>query len=126
MNSLVLTDQPALPAPGFDIADVRQLVADFYAGRKESTLRAYQQALCDFALYLAVECAESAARLFLSAGQGGANAIALRYRADMVERHLAASTINSRLSALRSLVQLARTVGLVSWSIEVRNVKSSA
>ncbi len=125
MNSLVLTDQTTLPAAGLDMADVRQLVADFYAGRKETTLRAYRQAIDDFALFLGVELPESAARLFLSAGQGGANAIALRYRANMVERDLAASTINSRLSAIRSLVQLARTVGLVSWSIEVRNVKSS-
>ena len=39
---------------------------------------------------------------------------------------LRAATVNRRLSALRSIVQLGRTFGLVTWSLEVDGVKSRA
>jgi integrase/recombinase XerC len=125
MNSLIQNQSAALPVVGFDAAAARQLIDDFYAGRKGTTLTAYRQALDDFSAFLQADCSSTAAKWFLSAGQGGANAIVLRFRADMVQRDLAASTINTRLSAVRSLVKLARTAGLVNWSIEVSNVKSS-
>ena len=57
-------------------------------------------------------------------GYGLANACALGYRAKMIERGLPATTINRRLAALRSLVKLANTLGLVSWTLSpsVENV----
>src|SRR5262249_49265582 len=63
--------------------------------------------------------AEAAQRL-LAAGPGPANELALRYQADLRQRGLAAATVNRRLAALRSLVKLARTLGLVGWSLEVQ------
>ena len=42
----------------------------------------------------------------------------------MVKRDLSANTINSRLAALRSLVKLARTLGMIGWAIDVGNVKA--
>ena len=47
-----------------------------------------------------------------------------RYRCHLLERGMSTATINNRLSAIRSLVRLARTVGLVNWHIEVGNLKS--
>ncbi len=41
-----------------------------------------------------------------------------------MDRELAANTINPRLTALRSLVKLGRTLGVVSWTIEVQSVKA--
>jgi len=41
-----------------------------------------------------------------------------------MDRRLSANTINRRLTALRSLIKLGRTLGLVSWTIEVQSVKA--
>jgi len=42
------------------------------------------------------------------------------------ERELASATINRRLAALRSLVKLARVLGLITWELEVEGVKGAA
>jgi integrase/recombinase XerC len=44
----------------------------------------------------------------------------------MIDRGLAPATVNRRLAALRSLVKLARTVGLVPWQLELPNVRRLA
>jgi integrase/recombinase XerC len=41
-----------------------------------------------------------------------------------MNRQLAANTINRRLTALRSLVKLGRTLGLIPWTLEVEGVKA--
>src|SRR5262249_16268319 len=84
----------------------------------------YQQALADFASFVGAADSQQAAGLLLSGGHGEANHLALAYRAHMVERELAANTINNRLAALRSLVKLARTLGLIGWTIDVGRVKA--
>ena len=45
-------------------------------------------------------------------------ALVLDYRTALVARELAPATVNVRLAALRSLVKLARTLGLVPWTLE--------
>lgn len=105
---------------------VRRLVADFYAGRKATTLRVYRQGLGDFATFLGVEDAVEAIRRLLAHGPGEANHLALTYRAAMVERGLAGNTINSRLTSLRSVVRLARRTGLVNWALDVDSAKAGA
>ena len=67
-----------------------------------------------------------ATQRLLSSGHGEANAVALAYKAYLVARELAASTINRRLAALRSFVKLARTLGLVPWTLEVENVAAES
>lgn len=41
-------------------------------------------------------------------------------------RGLAAATVNRRLASLRSLVKLARTLGLVGWALEVKNLEAES
>lgn len=102
------------------------LVASFLAGRNERTLRAYRNDLEDFRSFLRAGDVDAAARTLLSRGHGEANALALAYRADLVARKLQAATVNRRLAAIRSLVKLARTLGMVPWSLEVENLKAQA
>jgi len=104
----------------------RDLVESFLSGRKPTTMSTYRQSLEDFAGFLGAASIDEAASAILSRSHGEANYLALRYRADLVERDLAASTVNIRLAALRSLVKLARTLGLVVWQLEVANVKTKA
>ena len=62
--------------------------------------------------FLGVAKVSEAAHLLLLRGHGNANALALAWKASLQERRLQAATVNRRLAALRSLVQLARTLGM--------------
>jgi integrase/recombinase XerC len=103
-----------------------ELLSAFLSGRNECTRRAYRQDLDDFSRFVGASKASEAATLLLSRGHGEANALALAWRANLHERRLQAATINRRLAALRSLVQLARTLGIVPWALEVQNVRSES
>jgi len=113
------------PRPLPDHAPAR-LVEAFFAGRNRRTLEAYRRDLEDFRSFVGARTVDEAAERLFSRGHGEANALALSYRAELVERGLAPATINRRLAALRSLVKLARTLGFVPWALEVSGVKSEA
>lgn len=103
---------------------VSRLLEAFLSGRSPETIKAYRQDLHDFRAFLNLPTAEAAAERLLAAGPGDANALALAYKAALFGRALAPATINRRLAALRSVVRLARVLGLVPWSLEVRNERS--
>jgi integrase/recombinase XerC len=113
-------------APLAEQDKTRRLVDDFFAGRKQTTLRTYRQGLLDFTRFLEVDTMADAVEILLSRGPGEANHLALTFKADMTERGLASNTINSRLTALRSVVKLARRIGMVSWVLEVDGAKGDA
>lgn len=99
------------------------LVTAFFSGKNWRTIQAYRQDLESFRWFLGAESINQATAILLGQSLGGANAIALGYKASLIERKLQAATVNRRLASLRSLVKLARTIGLVSWSLEVENIK---
>jgi integrase/recombinase XerC len=99
-----------------------ELVGAWLGGHVIRTQMAYRQALAHYAAWRGSEPAEAVADL-LEAGAGGANARALAYRTAMTEAGLSPATIAQRLAALRSLVKLARTLGLVAWAIEIASPK---
>lgn len=105
---------------------VEDLVAAFLAGRSARTMAAYRGDLQDFAAWLGVATVEAVAGELLGCEHGPANALALQYRARLVERGLAAATCNRRLAALRSLVKLGRTLGIVKWALEVPSLPAQA
>jgi integrase/recombinase XerC len=100
------------------------LVGAFLSGRKATTLRAYDRDLNQFARYLALADARSGMAALLSLAPGKANAVVLLYRSHMIERGLTAATVSRRLAAVRSCVKLARTLGLVTWSLDVESPKA--
>lgn len=114
----VVSARLALPSPG------RRLVEAFLSGRNARTLEAYGRDLEDFRVFVGSVTADEAAGELLGRGHGEANALALSYKSHLVERKLAAATVNRRLAALRSLVKLARTLGFVPWALEVESVKA--
>lgn len=114
----VVSTALALPSPG------RRLVEAFLSGRNARTLEAYGRDLEDFRVFVGTVTVDEAAGELLGRGHGEANALALSYKSHLVERKLAAATVNRRLAALRSLVKLARTLGFVPWTLEVESVKA--
>ena len=80
-----------------------RLVAAWLAGRSAQTHRAYTRDLQDFAAFAGAASPAEAARQLLGGGPGAANELALRYRADLIERGLSPATANRRLAALRNL-----------------------
>jgi integrase/recombinase XerC len=102
-----------------------RLLRAFLNGRKPETIAAYRQDLEDFQAFIQAPSIEQAVSLLLARGPGEANALALDYKAHLMGRQLSANTINRRLTALRSLVKLGRTLGLVSFVLEVQSVKSN-
>jgi integrase/recombinase XerC len=101
-----------------------RLLAAFFNGRKSETIKAYLADLEDFRAFVKTPILEQAAHLLLTSNLGQANALVLDYKAHLVRRQLTPATINRRLAAIRSLVKLARTLGLVPWKLEVEGMKS--
>jgi integrase/recombinase XerC len=109
----------------------------FLEGRNPRTLLAYDKDLKNFALFVRMigpdgkPDARAAIELLLNpthnpgteTAHGKANAIALGYRAHLVESGLQSATIARRLSALRSIVKLARRLGRVAWALDVESPK---
>ena len=58
----------------------------------------------------------------LSPGQ--ANAAALAFKAEAIERGLSPSSVNLRLSAVKVVVKCARRFGLISWALDVDGLES--
>jgi integrase/recombinase XerC len=114
---------PASGPPSLASPAHQRLLSAFLSGRSPRTLHAYGADLADFALWAGAADAADAARRLLAAGLGAANEAALNYRNALVGRGLAPATVNRRLAALRSLLQLARTLGLSAWSLEVAGVR---
>jgi integrase/recombinase XerC len=122
---VVPENRSAPPAPlALDTDGAHRLREAFLAGRNANTRRAYAQTAADFAGYLSRRIgrtygeAEALGEL-LRAGPGAANLVALEYRADLLARELAPGTVALRLSNLRAAVKLARTLGMVAWTLEV-------
>jgi integrase/recombinase XerC len=103
-----------------------RLVAAFLAGRNVRTLAAYRADLEAFRLFAGEKTTEAVAQRLLNSAHGDANGLALAFKSRMVEQGLAPATINRRLAALRSLVKLANTLGMVPWALIVENVRSQS
>ena len=87
--------------------------------RSLKTREAYSGDLKDFTRFAGKGLPEEAVSFLVQAGPVKSNELVLRYRNDLKERGLKASTINRRVSAIRSVIKLARVLGLVNWSLEV-------
>lgn len=99
------------------------VVSDWLASYDAATLDTYRQRIALFAAWLGVD-EPQVGSAFLSGGSGSANFTALRYKNDLRDQGLSPSTINGRLTALRSLVTYARIVGIIDWELSVKSEKS--
>ena len=102
------------------------LVSAFLSGRNQKTIEAYRADLADFAQFTEEHTLDGAAMMLLSGGHGHANGLALAYKTSLIERGLSPATVNRRLASLRSMVKIARILGIVPYALEVENMKSQS
>ena len=121
MNTLQrvhVVDVPSLPSfPSTESATA--LLGHFLSGRCPLTLKAYRQDIVDFQTFCQETTPPAAIAALFSRAPGDANATLLAYRASLIARTLSPATINRRLAALRSLVRLGRSLGFVTWSLDL-------
>lgn len=103
-----------------------RLYRAFLESQTTNTRAAYAKDMEFFAAFLGEPSATSAMSRLLALSGGEGNALLLDYRTHMVDAKLAPSTINRRLSAIRSAAKLARTIGFSNWDPEVAGLKAQA
>jgi integrase/recombinase XerC len=109
---------PATAGPG------ERLYAEFLAGRSPNTLNAYRQDLAAFAAFQGDGSQGEALEALIGLRAGDGNSRLLAWRAAMLEAALAPATINRRLSAVRSALRFARTIGATTWVPEIKGLKA--
>lgn len=103
-----------------------QLLDAFFRDKDPKTIRTYASHIEDFRAWIGASSPQEAAAAFLAKGQGNANLLAINFKSHLSAEKYAPSSINGHLTALRSLVRMARTLGMVPWSLEVPNVQNEA
>jgi integrase/recombinase XerC len=104
----------------------QRLVEAFFSGKKRHTVAAYQRDLRRFAKWRGCEDLDEVARMLFAGGPGEANATVLEFKNAELAQGLASATVNRRLASIRALVDLARTLGVVNWTLSVDNVDPEA
>jgi len=119
------------------IHKAKELLELFLRGRSEKTLENYQFDLRDFAEFLEIDDVQTAIDQFLTLSSPAAHALVLSYKVYLREKPVtrrgnakinqvgyAPATINRRIAALKALVKLARTVGIVDWKLDIPQERS--
>ena len=113
-QELISPAQTAIPAS--------DLLTAFWSGRSQRTLESYREGLQTFSRFTGQPVEESIAGLMAN-GAGSANMLVMSYKAWLMDQRLAPSTVNLRLSALRAIVDLAKLLGKIEWSLTVKGLK---
>jgi len=104
--------------------ETADLLNAFLSGKSPKTIEAYRHDLEDFQRFLEARDMDHVARIFLSSGLHKANHLALKYKTFLVEeKRLQPTTVNRKLAALRSLTDMAYTLGMINWKVRVKNQK---
>lgn len=115
------TNETQISAIPYALAEINPNILNSLLADKRSlnTRRAYEKDLRYF--FLAAygqKPTEAVIAQFLQLNRFDAIAIVLRYKSDLITQGLKESTINRRLSALKSLVNFAAKLGKCTWNLD--------
>jgi integrase/recombinase XerC len=124
-----------LGTPGLVLAAGRRHTAEtiwraWAQNKSPHTVSAYYDDLGNFAAFFSralgisprLKPLEAMTKLFQQSAPS-ANEIAIHFSAYLQGAHLSPATVNRHISTLRSLTKLARMLGLITWMIEIPNVR---
>jgi integrase/recombinase XerC len=123
-----ITSLPQVVA-GADLEKARNtsfILDAFLTRRSQQTRKAYQTDLHDFAKRLNCGDIQSAIWALISQGPTKANGMVMQYKALLMRDGKTPATVNRRLSTLRSVISLAKILGIVSWTLQVPNERAAA
>lgn len=121
MNELTVIQSAA---PSLAESQAERLYRAFLESQTQNTRSAYTQDIVYFADFLGEPSATAGMNRLLTMSGGDGNAMLLDYRTHMTRQGLTPSTINRRLSAIRSAVKLGRTLGMTAWRPEIAGLKA--
>lgn len=99
----------------------QDLIRQYFQGKSEATLAAYTNDIDAFKEYMRKSTIKQAINVFLLLPESQANLLVLHYKSEMLNQEINSSTINRRLSTLRSLVNAARKSGEINWHLDIQN-----
>ncbi len=111
-----IRDLAVIEAPPVGLEELLQATL---AGKSPNTLTTYRSSWRAFSLFLGVTDGETAFRKLLSLKQGEANLVGYKFLRSLYARGLAPASAALHLSAVRSVLKLARLCGLTALSLEV-------
>jgi len=104
------------------IAKAAHLIEIFLASQKPATRAAYEVDLEAYRNHANAETIAEAIGDLLRLGPGAASGLAKLYKAAL-RNHYAATTVNRRLSCLRSLTRTARDLHEIDWRLRISDLK---
>jgi len=102
---------------------INDLMVKFYANRSSSTCVSYRNDLDTFRNYLGESSVHDVVRRLIQTPHSQANLTVLYYKVTLLEQKISSSTINRRLSAIRSLLKIAQQMNLIHWQLDIMNEK---
>lgn len=118
-------EQMLTPVQEMLAADADPMSKLLASKRSENTRRAYEKDLVDFFRTMAgQDPSHDLVAHFLALSRTQAVSLVIDYKAKLLARGLAEATVNRRLSALRSLVDFAYSLGLCGWRLDSQAVSN--
>lgn len=103
---------------------IQRLLEIGLASKNPNTVRSYKRGVETFQAFVGAATANEAVSKLCALRHGEANALGYEYRTHLQKLGLSASTVNSRMAALKFFVNLARIMGLITWELEVQALKT--
>lgn len=104
--------------------EIESLFAELYKKARPATLEAYKHDLSTFAAYMGTQSSEQAVEQLLVLPNSQADLTVLHYKSQLCDQKLAISTVNRKISTLRSVINTAFNLQLIDWRLDIKNEKS--